>query len=114
MISSDFMVGETAAPGIVGAEPVFRLRLPRDKEILGVVTGRLGGSRFAVYCADKRERMCRVPGKIKHEVWVREGDIVIIKPWSVEGDKKGDIVWRYTKIQSYHLKKQGKLKDLPL
>jgi len=106
--------GAVTVPGVEGAEPTFRLRLPRGNEIMGVVTGRLGGSRFAVYCADKKERMCRVPGKIKHEVWVKEGDIVIIEPWSVEGDKKGDIVWRYTRIQSYQLKKQGKLKDLPL
>lgn len=93
---------------------MFRQRLPRGNEILGVTTGRMGGSRFIVYCLDKKERMCRVPGKIKHEVWVKEGDVVIIEPWSVEGEKKGDIVWRYTKTQVYQLKRQGLLKDLPV
>jgi len=95
-------------------EGYFRLRVPRGNEILGVVTGRMGGSRFTVYCNDKKDRLCRVPGKIKHEVWVKEGDIVIIEPWSVEGEKKADIIWRYTKTQSYNLRKQGLLKDLPV
>ena len=95
-------------------EGYFRLRVPRDKEIMGITTGRMGGGRFTVYCADKKDRMCRVPGKIKHQVWVKEGDIVIIEPWSVEGDKKGDIVWRYTRTQVYNLKRQGLLKDLPV
>jgi len=110
--------GAPVAPGAPGApgtgEFVFRLRLPRGTEVLGVVTGRMGGSRFRVYCADKKDRMCRVPGKIKHDVWVKEGDIVIIEPWVIEGEKKGDIVWRYTKTQSYNLRKQGKLRDLPV
>ena len=95
-------------------EGYFRLRTPRDKEILGLVTGRVGCARFMVYCVDKKERMCRVPGKIKHRVWVKENDVVIIEPWPVEGDKKGDIVWRYTRIQNQVLKRQGLLKDLPL
>ncbi|MEM2974158.1 MAG: translation initiation factor eIF-1A [Candidatus Micrarchaeia archaeon] len=95
-------------------EGYFRLRTPKAGEIIGVITGRMGGTRFVVYCADKKERLCRVPGKIKHQVWVKEGDIVIVEPWPVESDKKGDIIWRYTRIQMHQLKKQGLLKDLPI
>jgi len=108
------MVEQGSGTGEAGQEPVFRLRLPRGTEIMGVITGRMGGSRFTVYCMDKKERMCRVPGKIKHNVWVKEGDVVILEPWKVEGEKKGDIVWRYTKIQVYQLRRQGKLKELPI
>ena len=95
------------------AAPVARVRTPRPGEILGVVTNRSGGSRFMVICNDKKERMCRIPGKIKHQIWVREGDYVIIQPWQIEGDKKADIIWRYTKIQADWLRRNGFLKDLP-
>lgn len=90
------------------------MRTPRKDEIVGLVVGRMGGSRFAVNCSDKKERLCRVPGKIKHQIWVKEGDVVIIKPWEIEGDKKGDIIWRYTRIQADALRRQGYLKDLPI
>lgn len=94
--------------------PVFRVRIPRDGEILGVVLGRMGGGRFTILCADKKERLCRIPGKIRRRIWVKEGDIVIIKPWEIEYDKKGDILWRYTRIQMEWLRKKGHLKDLPV
>jgi len=93
-------------------EQQTRVRVPRKDEIIGIVTGRVGGSRFHVLCSDKKERMCRVPGKIKHQIWVKDNDIVIIMPWSIEGDKKADIIWRYTRVQSDWLRRNGYLKDL--
>ena len=92
----------------------FRIRVPRKGEILGIIVGRMGGSRFVVMCSDKKERLCRIPGKIKHQIWVKDKDIVIVEPWSIEGDKKGDIIWRYTGIQANWLKRKGYLKDLPV
>ncbi len=94
------------------AAPFTRVRVPRSDEIIGVVIGRTGGSRFMVTCSDKKERMCRVPGKIKHQIWVREGDYVIIRPWPIEGDKKGDIIWRYTMVQADWLRRNGYLKEI--
>ena len=92
-----------------GEQPQFRLRLPRDKEgeILGIVTGLMGGSRMRVDCKDGKERMCRIPGRMKNTIWVKEGDVVIIKPWSVQGDEKADIVWRYNPLQARMLKERG-------
>jgi len=63
-----------------------------------------------VQCADGKTRLCRVPGKIKRQIWVRAGDFVLIKPWSVEGDEKADIAYRYTKVQSDALRRMGLLK----
>lgn len=88
-----------------------RVRTPKKDEIIGIVIGRVGGSRFIVNCNDGKERMCRIPGRIRHQVWVKENDYVIIQPWSIEGDKKGDIIWRYTRVQAEWLKRQGYLKD---
>jgi len=83
------------------------LRLPKEGEILGVVIGTVGGGRLLVACKDDKERLCRIPGKIKRNIWVREGDVVIILPWEIGGDKKGDIVWRYNKLQAEYLKQKG-------
>lgn len=86
------------------------MRLPYKDEVLGIAIGLMGGSRVLVSCKDGKERLCRIPGKIKRHIWVREEDIVIVKPWEVEGDKKADIVWRYTRVQADFLKRKGLLK----
>ena len=86
------------------------VKLPRDNEILGVVIGTLGGGRLMVQCKDGKERMARIPGKIRRHIWVRDGDIVIIVPWEIGGDKKADIVWRYNKLQAEYLRRQGHIK----
>jgi len=86
------------------------LRLPREGEILGVVIGTVGGGRLVVACKDGKERMCRIPGKIRRNIWVRDGDIVIIKPWEIGGDKKADVVWRYNKLQAEFLRNKGHIK----
>jgi translation initiation factor 1A len=54
--------------------------------------------------------MCRIPGKFRKRITVRVGDLVIVKPWTVEGDEKGDIVWIYNKTQSSWLRKRGYVK----
>jgi translation initiation factor 1A len=86
---------------------IGRVRIPKKGEILGLVIGMMGASRLLVACTDGKERLCRIPGKIKRRIWVKEGDVVIVEPWEIEGDKRGDIVWRYTKIQSDWLREKG-------
>ncbi len=85
----------------------MRVRMPREGEILGVVIALVGGSRMKVTCKDGKERMCRIPGKLRNKVWVKDGDVVIVKPWEIEGDKKGDIIWRYYPLQARVLKEKG-------
>ena len=87
---------------------VTRVRTPRkfDGEVLGTVTGMLGGSRVTVQCMDGVTRMCRIRGKMKKRVWVREGDVVIVVPWEIQ-DVKGDVVWRYTGPQVSWLTRKG-------
>jgi len=90
-------------------ERLKRLRLPRRNEVFGIVEQRQGGSRMLVRCSDNKTRLARVPGKIKRRIWIKEGDVVIIKPWEVQGDEKGDIVWRYTITQVNRLQERGLL-----
>ena len=93
-------------------EPVTRVRTPNKgaREVLGTVTGMLGGSRVTVRCLDSITRMCRIRGKMKKRTWVREGDVVIVVPWDFQ-DEKGDVIWRYTGPQADWLQKKGYLKE---
>lgn len=96
------------APVAVNKEEERRkMRLPRPPEVLGLVIGMMGGSRMKVTCKDGKERMCRIPGKLRNKIWVKDGDVVVVKPWEIEGDEKGDIVWRYSPLQARILKEDG-------
>ena len=88
-----------------------RLRLPREGEILGIVEQMLGASRMRVKCFDGNERIIRIPGKFKKRVWIREGDYVLIKPWVVQSDAKGDVVYRYTAADVERLRREGIIKE---
>ncbi|MEM2908484.1 MAG: translation initiation factor eIF-1A [Candidatus Hadarchaeales archaeon] len=90
-------------------EELEKLRLPRAGEVLGTVEQMVGFDRLRVRCRDGHTRICRIPGKIRKRLWIRENDIVIVRPWDVQGDEKGDIVYRYTKTQVEWLTKRGLL-----
>lgn len=89
-----------------------RVKLPRNNQTLGIVEQRVGGSRMKVRCLDGKTRICRIPGRLKRRLWVREGDIVLIEPWELSGDAKGDVIFKYRPIQVKFLKKEGYLKGL--
>ena len=92
----------------VTQEEILRVRLPytRKAEIFGVANQLLGASRIRVMCADGKSRLGRIPGKLKKRMWIREGDLVIIRPWEFQ-DEKCDIVHRYTKTESTYLSRKG-------
>ena len=87
--------------------PEIRLRLPRGREVIGVVTAVLGGSRMRVSCKDGKERVCRIPGRLRNKMWVKDGDVVVVEPWEIEGNTKGDIIFRYTPLQANMLRQKG-------
>jgi translation initiation factor 1A len=91
-------------------QEIRRTRIPRDREVLGVCEQRLGGSRMKVRCMDGKTRVCRIPGRLKRNLWVREGDILLIEKWEFSGDDKGDVVFKYRPIQVKFLKEKGYLK----
>ena len=88
-----------------------RVKLPRGKEVLGVIEQRVGGIRMIVKCINGKTRNCRVPGRLKRKLWLREGDIVIIEPWEFD-DEKGDVLFKYNPTQVEWLRKKGYLKTL--
>jgi translation initiation factor 1A len=89
-----------------------RIRIPKKDEVLGLLEQRLGGSRCRVRCLDGKTRICRIPGRLKRRLWVREGDVVLVEPWEFGGDGKGDIIFKYKPIQVNILKKKGLLESL--
>ena len=84
-----------------------RLRLPKKGkgEIFSIAEQLLGASRIKVMCEDGKSRMGRIPGKIQKRMWIREGDLLIVKPWEFQDDK-ADIIYRYTKTQASSLKRK--------
>ncbi len=83
------------------------LMLPRDNEIIGIVTKASGATNFLVFCSDKKERICAIPGRLKRRFWIKENDIVLVKPWVVQGNERGDIIWRYSIMDKSTLKDKG-------
>lgn len=86
----------------------IRVRIPHLKEgqIFGVADQLLGASRIKVMCADGKSRLGRIPGKLKKRMWIREGDLVVVKPWEFQ-DEKCDILHRYTKTEASYLSRRG-------
>lgn len=93
-------------------EEIRRVKLPRGRQTFGIVEQRVGGTRMRVRCLDGKTRMCRIPGRLKRSLWVREGDTVLVEPWELGGDEKGDILYKYRQSQIQWLKKSGRLDQL--
>jgi translation initiation factor 1A len=102
------------APPVVevveGGEEVGRLPLPRRNrgEIFGVANQLLGAARIRVMCEDSVSRMGRITGKMKKKMWIREGDLLILRPWGFQ-EGKADILFRYSRTQSQYLARRNLL-----
>ncbi|MCL5412561.1 MAG: translation initiation factor eIF-1A [Candidatus Marsarchaeota archaeon] len=82
------------------------LRLPSNGEVAGTVAKLAGATKFIVACSDGNERLCSIPGRFRRRFWIKENDVVLVKPWVVQSDKRGDIVWRYSIMDIGRLKEQ--------
>lgn len=85
-------------------------RLPEDDELFGIAESMLGANRVNVRCLDGKERKCRIPGRMRKEVWIRTDDLVIVDPWDWQ-DEKGDIVHRYEKSDADEIKDSDLVSD---
>ena len=94
---------------VISEEELSEMVLPAANDVLGVAVKLLGFDRVLVKCQDGHERLCRIRGKMKRRVWIREGDIVLVSPWDFQSDKRGDIFWRYKRSQAEWLRKKGYL-----
>lgn len=88
-----------------------RVKLPRGREVIGIIEQRVGGNKMLVECLDGKTRNCRVPGRLRRKLWLRPEDVVIIEPWELDKDKRGDVIFKYRNNQIAWLKKKGYLKS---
>ena len=80
--------------------PIIRkVKLPTKDELFAVAMEMSGGSRMLALCEDGKTRMVRIGGKLKRRMWTRVNDLILIKPWPVQGDKKADLIYRYLPAQ---------------
>ena len=93
-------------------EEIRRVMLPRGTQTLGILEQRLGGSRCRVRCMDGKTRNCRIPGRLKRRLWVRDNDVVLVEPWEFGGDEKGDIIFKYLPNQVRWLRNNGYLNNI--
>ena len=90
---------------------ISRIKLPRGNQTFGILEQRLGASRTRVRCLDGKTRVCRIPGRLKRKLWIRENDIVLVEPWELDNEK-GDIIFKYKPVHLPILKKKGLMKDV--
>jgi translation initiation factor 1A len=106
---------EEAPPSVEvleGGEEVGRLPLPRRPrgEVFGIASQLLGAARIRVMCEDNVSRMGRITGKMKKKMWIREGDLLILRPWGFQ-EGKADILFRYSRTQSQYLQRRNLLPE---
>ena len=82
-------------------------------QLFGRVIKLVGGDNIMVKCTDGKVRTCRIRGKIKRRMWIRDNDLVLISPWDFQSDK-ADIIWRYISAHAEKIKQDGHLAGLEL
>lgn len=92
-------------------EQKVRVKFPRNGELIGIVDQRVGGGRMLVKATDGKTRNCKVPGRLRRALWIREGDYVIILPWEFD-NMKADILFKYTPAAISSLKEKGMLNGI--
>lgn len=91
-------------------DEIIRVRLPKksNHEQFAIAELMMGANHIRVRCSDGVTRLGRIKGKMKKRAWIREGDIIIIVPWSFQDDKC-DITYRYTPPQKDWLRRNNYL-----
>lgn len=99
--------------GMESDEAVNRYRMPdnRNREMFAIADELMGASKLRVMCEDGKSRMARIPGKMKRRMWIKPGDLVIVKPWDFQ-DEKADVKYRYVRTQAQNLSRRKKIPEL--
>ena len=85
--------------------------MPENGELFGPVVKLVGGDNIIVKTTDGKVRTCRIRGKIKRRMWIRDNDLVLIAPWDFQSGK-ADIIWRYIAAHADKLSHEGHLTGL--
>jgi len=74
--------------------------------MFGVVEAMLGNSRLQVRCEDNKMRIIRIPGKMRKRIWIRQKDVVLIEPWDIQSDERGDVIHKYRNSEVQWMKRK--------
>ncbi|MFA4907911.1 MAG: translation initiation factor eIF-1A [archaeon] len=98
--------------GLSEEEVFAKIRLPyrKEGEQFAVCMQMLGSDKIKARCEDGIERICRIPGKMRKRVWIRQNDLIVVKLWDFQ-PIKADVTWRYLPTQGFHLKRKNLLND---
>ncbi|NCO97008.1 MAG: translation initiation factor eIF-1A [Candidatus Aenigmarchaeota archaeon CG_4_10_14_0_8_um_filter_37_24] len=99
-------------PQLTPEEEIGRTKRPEPGQIYALVEMMLGSDKLRVQCEDGKERMARIPGKLRKRVWIRVGDLILVEPWKVQSDERCDVKWRYTPTQAEWIRRKGFLKNI--
>ena len=83
-----------------------KVRYPKGDEFIGVVEKRYGGNRMRIRKNDGTEILGIVPGRMKKFLWIRENDIVLLKPWEIEKEKC-DLIYKFKQNEIRKLEREG-------
>ena len=93
-------------------EETIRVKIPAKGETICIVTAMLGGGRLEAKCEDGFTRLCRIPGRIKKRIWIKPGNLILVKPWDIQKEERADVAFLYSKAQVFWLKRKGFLKNI--
>lgn len=112
-LEEEAVVAPTAAEPGEPTEDVNRYRMPdtRNREMFAIADELLGASKIKVMCEDGKSRMARIPGKMKRRMWIKPGDLIIVKPWDFQDDK-ADVKYRYVRTQAVNLSRKKRIPEL--
>ena len=85
--------------------------MPQESELVGRVIKLVGGDNIIVECTYGKVRTCRIRGKIKRRMWIRDNDLVLIASWDSKSDR-ADIIWRYLSAHAEKMNADGLLQGL--
>jgi len=85
-------------------EKVEETPLPNPDEgtVVCVVSEFIGANYLKVVCMDGKERSVRIPGKLRHKVWINIKDVVLVGKWEFD-ESKGDVLYRYSRDEKKKL-----------
>lgn len=81
------------------------IKLPDDDQVFGIVKDLVGANKLKARCLDGEERLCRIPGRMRKKVWIREDDFIIVDPWDWQ-DEKADVAYRYDNKEEDKLREE--------
>ncbi len=84
--------------------------IPKGRQVIGIIEEVVGWAHARVKCFDGKTRICRVPKKLSKNVWLKKGLYVLVEPWELQSDERGDILYTYTENEIEWLKNKGYIK----